>query len=102
MPLTAMSAPSGSEARLLFECTAGPSALASAASAATMPTRPDRSTLCAVSIRRESPEREIRRVAVIFEIEHARKARRGERGMAPEPVGALRAQQEVDAASHAR
>src|SRR5260370_13874852 len=52
------------------------------------------------AVGRQRPEREMRRIAVIFQIEHARKAGRREARVAPQSIGLLRAQQEFGAASH--
>src|ERR1700681_1566146 len=53
---------------------------------------------CAVG--RQRPDREIRRIAVISQIEHAWKAGRRETRVAPQSILLLRAYQELGAASH--
>src|SRR5271165_3713465 len=106
MPLTANKAPSLKKANPSFRLTRGPRVRASASSAATTPrSLPEDATSMSDSaarqgaVGRQGPEREISGVAVIPQIEHARKARRRELTIAPQSIRLLRAHQEFDAAA---
>src|SRR5712692_2341768 len=55
-----------------------------------------------IAITRQRPQREEFPVAVVAQIEYAREPGRGVMPLAPEPVGALRAREIVDAARHRR
>ena len=58
------------------------------------------SELCQSAVRRQRPKRKIGAIAVISEVEHSRKPRRGEARITPEPVCLLCSQQVLNAAAH--
>src|SRR6202035_5683656 len=52
------------------------------------------------AVGRQRPEREVRAIAVVLQIERPRKAGRREARVAPQPISLLRAHQELGAAPH--
>src|SRR3569832_2797095 len=52
-----------------------------------------------IPVCRERPEREVRAVAVILQVEHARETRRREVRIGPEAIGSLGAQQVLNTAT---
>src|SRR5690349_9845892 len=63
---------------------------------------PPRIAASEIAVARQGPEREEFRIAVIVEIEHARKTAAGVMRLAPQPVTLLRGFQIIDAACHRR
>src|SRR6202050_3617696 len=102
MPLTLSSVPSASASIRAPAPVLGPKCRASAESAQTMPATLSmgRSVAAEAAVGRECPAGKIGAVAVILEIEHARKARRRETRIAPQALGPLRAAEIFNAALH--